>query len=595
MENCPNISDCPYVTGITNRFTIPTDSGGVPTVAIEIGKASLIISLYTLMTVCIFLVGWGLLVAVIATFSPNDPRSSRYIPLVVMWNSNGPSSAALMMLEHCRRIEAERKKARLNKDSEVQGSEGISVRDLPQNRGAPFGENEEPRSNDLHLNLWWGVLFFVLSYSVWIGHLSAGLFITSQLWIGNFAPINPSHIFYPNLRALVASDDGLEKLSILKNPSALRALGAVETSNLTVMKRVRTKRLEPPEGQTTGLWAGLSYSYNITGVDMGLQSDPKLKLIVEGSCHTDLTRSPNPTDEEDTYRIWGGNNTFKVKHTEEESNLPPIVVFFTDQKPFKEKPSNLSYAMIIKTAGRYSISPSQDPWYATEISPIKDVYKKLYRILPKRPVLSCWEAKRWRLNGKEVKERQLEELPGLNLHRFWIEDAFLLEFELPGVVGLGRTAGQSALKSSSFGSSLYGLFFVYVLDSGSSGVLDDLERLVRASWISGGNVLRDTITYNPRDMKNSARRPDGSVEPSIAQFVLESRDVGALSVRVLVAVPIILILLLIVRLSLAAWIKHKNLVTLPSIHDLIDDATKSRPGPHNNHVTLTSSAQASKE
>ncbi|KAG0634680.1 hypothetical protein HOY80DRAFT_928376 [Tuber brumale] len=558
MENCPNISDCPYVTGITNRFTMPTDSGGVSAVAIGIGRASLIISLYTLMTVCIFLVGWGLLVAVIATFSPNNPRSSRYVALVVMWNSNGPSSAALMI-------------------------------EYPARSPGTTTKNADVR------NLWWGVLFFVLSYSVWIGYLSAGLFITSQLWIGNFAPANPIHVFYPNMSALGASDHGLEKLSILKNPSALRALGAVETSNLTVMKRVRTKRLEPPEGQTTGLWAGLSYSYNITGVDMGLQSDPKLKLIVEGSCHTDYTWLLNSTDEEDTYRIWGGNNTFKVKHTEEESNLPPIVVFFTDQKQLKERPSNLSYAMIIKTAGRFSISPSQDPWYATEISPIKDIHRNLYRILPKRPVLSCWEANRWRLNGKEVKDRQLEELPGLNLHRFWMENAFQLESFFPRVVALGRTAGQSALKSSSFGSSLYSLFSFYVLDSGSSGVLDDLEHLVRASWISGGNVLRDTVTYHSRDMENSARRPDGSVEPSIAQFVLESRDVGALSVRALISVPIILILLLIARLSLAAWIKHEGLVTLPSIHDLIDDATKSRPGSHNNNVTLTSSAQASKE
>ncbi|KAG0135091.1 hypothetical protein HOY82DRAFT_480522 [Tuber indicum] len=587
MDNCANTSDCAYVTGITNLFTMPTDSGGVPAIAVETRWASLIISAYTIMVVLIFLMIWNLIVSVIAIFSPDDRNSSRYVSLVVIWNSNGPSSAALMMLKYLMRLPG---------------------RDLARDGGVPFGGNQESKSNnsgnitsDREIkggqpsnehparsqetkskacirNLRWGYLFFVVSYTVWAGNISAGLFITRILSMGNFAPVNPSHVFYPNQSTFLggASMEGLEKFSIWKYPSALRALGAVESSNLTVMERVHTKRLEPSVGQTTSLWAGLSYSYNLTGVDMGLQSDPKLRLVVEGACHTDYTWLVSSTDEEDTYRIWGGNDTFEVKH-KEESNLPPMLAFFIDIERVNEQPFNTSYALIINTAGHYSRTRSQDPWYATESFQTNKTNLELYQILPKRPVLSCWETKRWHLNGKEVESTRLDELPGLNLHRFWMEDVFPHEFAVPRVANLAKVAGQSALKSASFGSSLYNLYSFYVLDSGSSGLLNDLERLVRASWISGANVLRDTTTYDPRDIGNSARRPDGSVEPGIGEFVLESRDVGTLSVRFLFSVPITLVILLIAWLSLAALIKNKGLVTLPSIQELIVKDTEPRP------------------
>ncbi|KAG0642987.1 hypothetical protein HOY80DRAFT_1100722, partial [Tuber brumale] len=560
-----------YVTGIENRFMMPTASGRIPAVAVGIRNASLILSAYTLMTVSIFLVGWNLIVAIIAGFSPDNPSSSRYVSLVVIWNSNGPSSAAMMMLEHFRRVMAERRKMGRNRSLEDRSSEELLTQGVPLNQAVPFANgghasSEHPvRSPETSKkagvrNLWWSVLFFFLSYTMWIGNLSAGLFITRQLWMGNFAPANPSHVFYPNQSALFEGDftEALEKLRLWKYPSTLRALGAVEGSSPTVMRRVHTKRLEPPIGQTTRLWAGLSYSYNITGIDMGLQSDPKLRFMVEGSCHTDYAWLVNSTDEADIYRIWGGSKTFKVKR-KEESSLPPMLASFIDIKRFYKQPLNISYAMIIDTAGHYSKTQSEDPWYATESFQTNVTDLHLYRVLPKRPVLSCWEAKRWHLNGKEVDATRLNELPGLNLHRFWIEEVFPYEFEVPRVATMGRVAGQSALKSTFFGSSLHSLYSFHVLDSGSSGVLDDLERLVRASWISGKNVLRDTTTYDPRDMKNSARRPDGCVKPGIGEFVLESRDVGTLSVRLLISIPVVFISLLISHVFLAALIKHKGL------------------------------------
>ncbi|KAG0135085.1 hypothetical protein HOY82DRAFT_480519 [Tuber indicum] len=601
MDNCPNISDCSYITGIANRFIAPTPKGGIPAVAVGIRNASLILSAYTLITVFIFLVGWNLIVASIASWSPDNPSSSRYVSLVVIWNSNGPSSAALMMLEHCRRVVAKRRKRGRNKDLEEPRPR--NPHDITCNQETTEGQesSEDParsprtsKKADVG-NLWWGVLFFSLSYTMWIGHLFAGLLITSQLWIGNFAPVNPSQIFYPNQSDVFwgLGGGGVEKFSIWKNPSTLRAIGAVESSDRTVMKRVHTKRLEPPVDQTTSRWAGLSYAYNITGVDMGLQSDPKLTLKVEGSCQTDYTWLVNSTDEEDTYRFWGGNETFVVNR-KDEWNLPPRLTPVLDFERLKEQSFNLSYALIINTAGHYSITPSKDPWYAAETFRINETDSEYYQILPERPVLSCWETKRWHLNGEEVEAAKLKELPGLNLHQFWIEEVFSYEFEPPKVAILCKIAGQSALKSSSVGSSLYSVYSFPMLDSGSSGVLDDLERLVRASWISDGNVLRDTTTYDAGDMENRARRPDGSVKPGIGVFVLESKDVGTLSFRLLVSIPAVLLLLLATRLLLAALIKYKGLVALPSMHDLIDNAIKPGPGYNVNDGTSMSSTQPRK-
>lgn len=117
---------------------------------------------------------------------------------------------------------------------------------------------------------------------------------------------------------------------------------------------------------------------------MGLLSDPKLKLTVKGSCHTDDTWLLSSTDRGDTYRLFGGNETIEVKR-QQGVDAPPIVNWRVN--PDTAGASNFSYAMIVSTAGPYSYTSSQAPWYITEQIGVDASLP--YRVRGGRPALSC--------------------------------------------------------------------------------------------------------------------------------------------------------------------------------------------------------------
>jgi len=106
-----------------------------------------------------------------------------------------------------------------------------------------------------------------------------------------------------------------------------------------------------------------------------------------------------------------------------------------------------------------------------------------YQVQRGRPVLHCWEDRTWDLNGKDVEGSKLNTLTGLKLHKLWAGTIFPLEFELPRLVSLGRAAGPSALKSAFYAAAPY-----YHLDAGACSILNDLERLVLANWVSSRNA-----------------------------------------------------------------------------------------------------------
>ena len=273
-----------------------------------------------------------------------------------------------------------------------------------------------------------GSLFALTAFALTIGNILAGILVPVQLFMGNVAPAAKDMIFYPNVSYSTRTDDtsaGFAKLNTLKAPSALRALGSIEGSDVTVRKRVYLDSIPPQGGQTAHLWVGRSYSYHVTGVDMGLQSDPKLTLKIKGSCQTDYTWLVDSTDKADVYRLFGGNNTFTVLH-QADVNVPPMVNFFLNNQDILVQSSNISYALIIKVAGRYSHTPGQDPWYATEKA--RGDSSLPYQVQRGRPVLHCWEDRTWHLNSKDVEGSKLNTLTGLKLHKLWAGTIFPLEF-----------------------------------------------------------------------------------------------------------------------------------------------------------------------
>jgi len=559
MDVYTNAPKYTYVTGITKPFLMPTDSGGIPAVAVTKKTAEYITSAYTILMILIFMVGWNLTLAIIMAFWPTRGDPNRRSALVALWNSGESMNATTLMVSYCKIVilymlggkpdeassDPSSKRAQSHPAVTGKGLKTDPTVISLTNEGVPLIQEKQNGTPDGYFdsnpkcgvsNLLWGLLFAFIALAMSVGNVVAGILVPVQLSMGNVAPAAKHAIFYPDISYYARTDDngaGLAKLESLKLPSALRALGVIEGSADTVRKRVNL------DGQTASSSVRLSYDYQVTGVDMGLLSDPKLKLIVKGSCRTDYTWFLNSTDEMDIYQVFGGNHTFGVKY-QPAVDLPPMVNFIID--PDTVTASNVSYAMIPHTAGFYSYTPGDDPWYVTNKT--KGVIA--YQVRRGRPVLSCWEAKTWRLNGEEVDGLKLNELPGLKLHKFWVDKVFPFEFDIPLVVSLGRAVGSSALKSSS-----YALVPSFILDAGASAILDDLERLVLASWVRSRNVLRDTATYPSESIVNLAEGPTGSADVTSGgrpvDFVLQSGDVVTLSIRILIAVPAILLFLFIVK------------------------------------------------
>ena len=553
-----------YVTSITNLFWMPTDSGGIPAVAVSKRDFGYISSVYTILILLIFMIGWKLILAISTEFWPKSDNPDLLSVLDDIRNSGESIDSMKIMASHCKREILNmlgRKPKDVSSVPESQRAQPSRVYQSPDTRpndNSPPKEitgvtqeeqNQTPEnaspSNPSRgaRNLWWGLLFLFIALAMSVGNLVAGILVPAQLLMGNVAPVAKDVILYPDVGRYVWGNDtgaGIAKLDLLQAPSALRALGAVELSESAVRKRVDIDYKIDPD------FAYLRYGYNVTGVDMGLQSDPKLKLIVNGSCLTDSAWLLNSTDEVDTYRLFG-KTLFEVKR-QPELELPPTVSFRIDMDTYDE--SNFSYAIIVQTAGLYSYTSSQDPWYTTDKSGANEPIA--YQVRGGRPALSCWETNKWRLNGKDVNIDGLNDsaLPGLKLHQLWARKVFREEFSFPRLVTLGRSAGLSALKSASYSSA------PFVLDAGASAMSADLERLVMASWISSRDVLRETTRYKSSDLANLAKSSKGSVEAGAAKFVLESGDVATLSVRILISVPAILLFLLILQWSLSWLIRH---------------------------------------
>ncbi|KAG0642997.1 hypothetical protein HOY80DRAFT_1100753 [Tuber brumale] len=528
-----------YVTGITKSFMMPTDSGGIPAVAVTRRNASLIVSAYTILVLLVFTLGWHLILSIIMGFWPTNRDPNRYIALVALWNSSESMNATSVMLRYCVRMFMRPSDpptlSKLGSTEKNQGTEQIS----------------QPPGKLGSGNLGWGILFLLIALTMSLGNNAAGVLVGGGLLMGNVAPPAKDSIFFPDVTKYSRTDDNgasIAKLDSLKAPSALRALGSIEASDVTVRNLVILEKVDPPVGYKgdDGPWAGLKYDYNVTGVDMGLQSDPKLRLHVEGSCNTNYTWIVNSTDKGDTYRLFD-QDKFYTTNFQPEVNFPPMVETKVDDSI--SETDRTSFAMIINTGGSYSFTSSSDPWYSTEATKGGGL---AYQVTRKRPVLICSERRRWHLNGKNVETSKLETLPGLTLFKLWI-DVFKMEFAYPRVVSLARAAGPAALKSATFSVAPS-----FVLDAEASNILDDLERLVLASWVSSRSVLRDTTTYKGDKMVNFAKGGRGEVEDSATKFVLQSGDVGTLSVRILISIPAVLLFLVVVDICLGCVLRHGN-------------------------------------
>ena len=81
-----------------------------------------------------------------------------------------------------------------------------------------------------------------------------------------------------------------------------------------------------------------------------------------------------------------------------------------------------------------------------------------------------------------------------------------------------------------------------ILDAAKCSIQSDLTHLIFVAYLASKNALSDFTTFGPEqpDIPNLAKDDNGAFLPGAADFVIYSKDVATLSIRVLIVIPTVL-------------------------------------------------------
>lgn len=395
------------------------------------------------------------------------------------------------------------------------------------------------------------VLLLLLFFAAWAGQKATGILVPPLIILNNTAPVNPDAIYVPDRSEsdLVAS----ATLFPLEVPRFLRALGSIGADGQLrqqVNISAATSVGQTIDGEDI---MRIDYRYRVTGADMGLQRFPELTLNVAGSCITDYdmyngTRISDSDGEAvavDFYDVFGGVVTASLF-----DGRQPVATFYvgnTTQGTLET--SNGTWAAIVSSVNRTSFSPGTDPWYLTGPGPETQTGAQ-YSVMPARPALSCWQDDVWSYQGRNSTIEALtgEALPGLDLSD-GLRNILLSILGSPMIQIVGQHLQASALLSTTTASG-------QVFDAAASNFHDDLERLVQAAYVATVNCLTDLTLYPAgadRQVRNMARGDSGQVLDGVAEFVVWSPDVAALSTVVVIVIPTVFVGTWLVAVILLYW------------------------------------------
>ncbi|KAI4858849.1 hypothetical protein F4820DRAFT_441530 [Hypoxylon rubiginosum] len=419
------------------------------------------------------------------------------------------------------------------------------------------------------------VLILLLCLAGWVGQKATGILVPPLILVNNAAPVDPAAIYVPTIPP--NSDSArLANLFALEAPRFLRALGS------TAAGAELRKKVDVSEGTLIGQTVNgsdilrIDYKYSATGADMGLQHYPDLTLNVVGSCVTEygwynntatLRDNTGGASTLDYYNIWGNKTADLFKVSLYDGRQPSATFFLgTNSSQGTLAHSNATWAAAISSTDRVSFSPSTDPWYLTGPAIEGDTGAR-YAVMPGRPPLTCWQDDVWSYQDKNSTVEDLNTIIDISDDFRAILTSIL---SAPMIYLVGQHLASSALLSAT--TAIDQLF-----DAGSSSIHGDIERLVLAAYVATINVLTDTTLYPvgaSEKLSNLAR--DGSAQPlnGIADFVVWSPDVAALSTVAIIVIPSVFVGLWILALILLYWTPARIVNKLDSIGTLatIDDA-----------------------
>ncbi|PON27457.1 hypothetical protein TGAM01_v203838 [Trichoderma gamsii] len=373
-----------------------------------------------------------------------------------------------------------------------------------------------------------GILFLVLI--AYIGQTALSIIVPPLIIVNNTAPVNPNAVYVPTVKS---DNPSTAALYVLEVPSALRAVGSTGSAKELLDQRVTITPTDTLGKTSDGEpIIGISYSYDVTGADFGLQKYPELTLNVSGSCVTDYSFFVKTTNSTpylvDWYTIYNKTESASLFDGRE-----PVAFFYPGDSFIKGalETSNTTWAALVSSTQRSSFTAGTDPWYLTESIPNANT-DTAYRVRSARPVLSCWEDNVWSYKGHNSTVLGLNStlLPGLELSQ-GVQFIFSAHLYQPMIFTVASHLGLSALLSTTTAVS-------QIFDAGASSIQTDLSRLVQAAFIATSNVLTDTTLYPP----NSDQKLENWVAglSGVGDFVVWSPDASALSMNVLISIPSLL-------------------------------------------------------
>jgi hypothetical protein len=543
---------------LQKAFTITTGNGTLWAIAFSARTGRYLNTSLTVIFTLMFTWLWGLIAAATIYFVPHQFSRRRLVALVALRNSQDPWSAFM---------------AFANFTTE---SMGLFRRRNAPSRGTTKLRKREAQTASTWQDTMFGLLLVLLALIVILTRIVMSIILPPSLQIGNVAPVNESVTFYP--RAALQESSSSAYRAFRAGPS-LRALSSVQISGDTIRERVKVRQDTSVTTQNPSQpMYGLKYSYDISGVELGLKSAGDLVLSVDGACRTEYgwldVGASNSTVE--VYHLFGdAENNFTTYLAPGSLNNPPVSSFSLpafETYRAQLKTGNVSYAVTASLSGHASLTENnEDPWYLTEESGEK---LDPWRIQPRRPALSCWHRDRWSAGDSQVEGgSNLDSLKPLHIPQV-LKDVLATALLLPPPYTVGVDTGSSALISvlqSRF--SLNG-----AVDAGAGSIRQDMERLVLGGFILTLNRLSDAVMFAPSAVEmvesnlfysKKDKDPAKTQFPldGRADFVVSSPDIATFNLAGLIATGAVILFLLVGQLVLTAKLNfHTSNKVLANSH-----------------------------
>jgi hypothetical protein len=554
-----------YILGLTKWFVMPTEDGKtIPAVAVTQNQGQYWNSGFTLVIMFMLALAGKIVVDYIITYFPLKGNGNRHIMLVAFYNTGDPISATFLMWNYMWkllwtiRMKVGDPHGNGNKATGDSGSKGPTpdITCVDGSKGptpdiACVDGTEGPSPARAKID--WGTFFvafglFIYMLMSFTAATVAGILIPNNLLMGTVARVNPTAIFYPVLA--LANNTAREASARLANDAAFRALGTVEYSRDVLMPKVTFNDTQTarPDGNIDMTFG---YSYEVTGYDFGLQRAPGLKQIVSGICETHYEwYQANLSDVTmEVYYLWG--NASSRRNVSMVNGAPPRALFEVPSTNVQDVDTSgtIRYSILPSVAGRRTrFTNRTDPWYWSVQVPLDTATNTNYAYATGRPAFACNQSLSWQYGPLTVPNtRGLNTLVGigLKLATFWIQTVFGREFQsTPAIVTLGRNLGFSNLASVNQGFSAFSR-----VENSNVSLRSDLEDLILGSYVYSREVVRNTALLSPNTAGLQNIALNGSTVPDgTADFVIESKDIQTMSLRVLISVPAITLLLCILVL-----------------------------------------------